>query len=591
MSWTVPVSLNLGHICLSIIDTVPILLNWKSLSTNLFSPKSAPRVNSNAAMARASPTNGGATVMCKSPGVSWLVLITINLYSDCDNGADEHGCSCKSLGLFTCADGRCLSKGLVCDGVPNCSHGDDELECEISHKRKPGRCDNHQFWCEKTNSCLLRSEVCSSACADEFCKCAKTSLPICPGVRAFPSPLDFLTDSEVLQSNEYSAVSMILRTSCHSWLRELSCGFLSPGCDDNKRRLPCQSLCEEVRNSCTQTLLQIGLSWPPFLSCSSLPTTKCLGKVNDHEVCPPGSSICSAMDTTCIPDEWRCDGYEHCLNGEDERNCACDGFECKSGRCLKAESHCNGEAECEDSDDEENCPKCRYDQHQCSNLECIASDAWCDGFPDCSDSSDEVNCISRTTSGVIAEAYRGSSFVTKKGQIGELATPKWNALCEGKWAHKEEELQSLCTRLLLNPLTISSTVVQVNEKCPSTLTTEVCPVCGVAKSRQRRVLSGRVNSEIAPWVASISIDGHKHMCGGTLITNKFVLSAAHCFYKYQSKDLSKWRVRIGQRTAQSWIITRKVKSLTVHPLFQVKSVQSIRQRTLYRLKLSTSICR
>ena len=485
-----------------------------------------------------------------------------------------------------------MSRGAVCDGVANCVHGDDELECEISHKRKPGRCDSHQFWCDKTNSCLLRTNICDSECADQYCTCSQTSLPICPGLRAFPSPLDFITDSEVMQSNEYSAVSMILRTSCHSWLRELSCGFLSPGCDRNRTiQLPCRDLCEEVRHSCKPSLLRIGLSWPPFLSCNSLPTTNCLGKVNENEVCPPGSSICSTKDTTCIPDQWRCDGYEHCLGGEDERNCACDGFECKSGRCLKAESFCNGEAECEDGDDEDSCPQCRYDQHQCSNLECISSSAWCDGFPDCSDSSDEVNCISRTPSGIIAEAYKGASSVTlKRNEIGELATPKWNALCEGKWAHKEEELESLCTRLLLNPTTVNSNSVQINQKCPAALTTKVCPACGLAKSRQRRVLSGRVNSEIAPWVASIAIDGHKHMCGGTLITNRFVLSAAHCFYKYQSEDLSKWRVRIGQRTAQSWIVTRKVASLTVHPLFQVQLKSSLldNQKYIFRLKRLTS---
>jgi len=98
-----------------------------------------------------------------------------------------------------------------------------------------------------------------------------------------------------------------------------------------------------------------------------------------------------------------------------------------------------------------------------------------------------------------------------------------------------------------------------------------CPACGKTKSRQRRVLSGRVASRISPWVSSISIDGHNHWCGGTLITNRIVLSAAHCFYKHQDSDLSKWRVRIGQKSAHAWLLTRRVASLTIHPLFQAQS--------------------
>ena len=48
-------------------------------------------------------------------------------------------------------------------------------------------------------------------------------------------------------------------------------------------------------------------------------------------------------------------------------------------------------------------------------------------------------------------------------------------------------------------------------------------------------------------------------------------SYTHCFYKHQNSDLSKWRVKIGQRSSHSWINIRRVASLTVHPLFQAQS--------------------
>ena len=32
--------------------------------------------------------------------------------------------------MFQCQDGSCLNKEKVCDGLRNCSQGEDELQCE-----------------------------------------------------------------------------------------------------------------------------------------------------------------------------------------------------------------------------------------------------------------------------------------------------------------------------------------------------------------------------------------------------------------------------------------------------------------------------
>jgi len=44
-----------------------------------------------------------------------------------------------------------------------------------------------------------------------------------------------------------------------------------------------------------------------------------------------------------------------------------------------------------------------------------------------------------------------------------------------------------------------------------------------------------------PWQVSLMYNGH-HMCGGTLIGNQFVLTAAHCF---EGTSRSGWRVALG----------------------------------------------
>nr|XP_033819065.1 serine protease hepsin isoform X1 [Geotrypetes seraphini]XP_033819066.1 serine protease hepsin isoform X1 [Geotrypetes seraphini]XP_033819067.1 serine protease hepsin isoform X1 [Geotrypetes seraphini] len=71
-----------------------------------------------------------------------------------------------------------------------------------------------------------------------------------------------------------------------------------------------------------------------------------------------------------------------------------------------------------------------------------------------------------------------------------------------------------------------------------------CQDCGRRKLSVERIISGQEASLGRwPWQVSLRYDG-THLCGGSIISNEWIITAAHCFPE-RNRVISRWRVFTG----------------------------------------------
>ncbi|XP_061828384.1 ST14 transmembrane serine protease matriptase a [Nerophis lumbriciformis] len=253
------------------------------------------------------------------------------------------------------------------------------------------------------------------------------------------------------------------------------------------------------------------------------------------DVADPCPKKFKCKNQRCLNFTLKCDGWNDCGDMSDELNCKCSSksISCKNGLCKPMFWKCDGVDDCGDGTDEQNCGGCRPDQLSCKNGKCVSEKSRCDGRDDCGDGSDELDCA------------RGFSPVS-------------------------------CTQLTYR-CEDNTCVSKVNPECDGTAdcsdgSDEKNCDCGRSMFKTSRIVGGQeAEAGEFPWQVSLHVKGYGHVCGASLISPQWLVTAAHCVQddaKTRYSQPATWEAYMGLHTQgkiPSTVAKRNLKRIIAHP--------------------------
>eukprot|EP00069_Balaena_mysticetus_P022280 bmy_14102T0 len=193
-----------------------------------------------------------------------------------------------------------------------------------------------------------------------------------------------------------------------------------------------------------------------------------------------------------------------------------------------------------------------------SSFKCIELTARCDGVSDCKDGEDEYRCVRVSGQNAALQVFTAATWRTVCSEdwkshhatvaCAQLGFPSYVSSDTLRVDSLEEQFRedfvSINHLLPDDKVTALHHSVYVREGCASgRVVTLKCSVCGLRTGSSPRIVGGNVSLLAQwPWQASLQFQGY-HLCGGSVITPVWVVTAAHCVYDlYLPKS---WTIQVG----------------------------------------------
>uniref|UniRef100_A0A8D2L3B4 Enteropeptidase n=1 Tax=Varanus komodoensis TaxID=61221 RepID=A0A8D2L3B4_VARKO len=238
---------------------------------------------------------------------------------------------------------------------------------------------------------------------------------------------------------------------------------------------------------------------------------------------------------------------------------------------------------------------CKPNYYQCGSGECIPLVFLCDQSQHCKDNSDEVDCV---------RLVNGSLSIN--GLVQFKVDNKWHTACADGWT--EQLSTSVCHWLgLWNantsfPLLFDGTgpFIGVQKAANSSLILIPRPAtksisdmllivtfsfilhtdCGerlIPRKHSTKIVGGSDAQEgVWPWMVSLSFNS-KPTCGASLISNEWLVSAAHCVYG-RNLNPSQWKAHLGLHTqlnlSYPQTVNQEIDQIIINPHYNKRTKDS-----------------
>ncbi|XP_017135942.1 serine protease nudel [Drosophila miranda] len=343
----------------------------------------------------------------------------------------------------------------------------------------------------------------------------------------------------------------------------------------------------------------------------------------ERSQCPEPDQVSCYGGQECIPAAHWCDNRVDCKDGSDESACTC-------GDRLNEERLCDGYQDCPMGEDELGCFGCEplafscyenleeYARHNRSTISmCYSRLERCDGFVNCLNSRDEQQCSMLVTDVTHHMSHAASA---SEGYLYHNHRGDWHPVCNNgeKWAdaacEEDGKVAGAVPELTFKPLILPGPFIEPSlhagihfaQAChgrnnADSLVDHVayvrCPPtqCGLPKNTTKMEHSKRVKRAVAeaketvgegrivgggytsalqwPFVVAIYRDGKFH-CGGTIYSDRWIISAAHCVINYAKYY---YEVRAGLLRRSSYSPATQIQPVShvvVHQAYERRSMRN-----------------